>query len=545
MSLQLNQHSKFNKPEGPVVLVIADGVGVAPSGPSNAVTEAKTPNLDILCSGGSYRTLLAHGTHVGLPTDDDIGNSEVGHNAMGAGKIYDQGAKLINNAIVDGTMFQTGLWGQVVEQSKSATLHLLGLHSDGVVHSDIKHLHSILEGAAMSGITKIRIHSLLDGRDTPERSALSYIEQTESYIGELSTKYSTQDFSLDFKIVSGGGRMKITMDRYDADWQMVERGYNCHTHGVGRQFASAIEAVETMYSETDLGDQNLDAFVVVDRDQKPIGKISDGDVVLLYNYRGDRAIEISRAFSEPEFEEFDRGEHPDVLFLGMLQYDGDLSIPENYLVAPPKIEQTVSEYLCESGVKSFAVSETQKFGHVTYFWNGNKSGYINEELETYVEIPSDNVEFNSTPAMKAEEIADKVIELIESGIYGFGRLNFPNGDMVGHTGDLSATVEAMEFLDSQMGRLIEAVKNANGIIIYTADHGNADVMYKDKDGVRSAVTSHTLNPVPFAIANFGSESQCQLVENEDASLGNLAATILNLLGYEAPDDYLDSLISLS
>jgi len=392
-------------------------------------------------------------------------------------------------------------------------------------------------------VERIRIHSLLDGRDTPERSALQYLEATQTHITNVVETYS-KELELDYKFASGGGRMKITMDRYEADLEMVKRGYDCHTHGVGRKFGSIIEAVETLYSESDLGDQNLEHFVIVDDSGEPVGKMVDNDVVIFYNYRGDRAIEISRVYEESDFDEFDRGTHPDVLFVGMLQYDGDLRIPKKYLVAPPAIDNTVSEYLCSEGIKSFAISETQKFGHVTYFWNGNRSGYFDESLETYVEIPSDNVEFNTTPAMKANEITDKVIELIESGQYQFGRLNYPNGDMVGHTGDLEATIKSVEVLDEQIGRLKSAVEKANGVLVYTADHGNADVMFTEKDGVRSAVTSHTVNPVPFAIFDSRGEDY-GLNEIRDAGLGNLAAALLNLLGFVSPEGYMESLIQPS
>jgi len=505
----------------------------------NAVTEAATPTLDRLGESRLYTTLLAHGPAVGLPGDDDMGNSEVGHNALGAGRVFAQGAKLVNEAIASGGIFETPEWTRVVERSRSATLHLLGLHSDGNVHSHTDHLYALMRRAVADGVTRIRLHLLHDGRDVPPRSALGYLEATEAVIAELN-----QLPDVDIAIASGGGRMTITMDRYEADWPMVERGYMCHTHGIGRGFTSAAEAVETMYAESDDGDQYLGEFVVLGDDGEPVGRMSDGDAVVLFNFRGDRAIEISQAYEDPHFASFDRGPHPDVLYVGMLQYDGDLLVPTNHLVAPPAIDRTMGEFVCAAGLASFAVSETQKFGHVTYFWNGNRSGYIDETLETYIEIPSDNVEFNTAPAMKLREITETTVELLRSGRYRTGRINFPNGDMVGHTGDLKATIDAMQVLDDCLEKLIEAVDEVGGVLLFTADHGNADVMYTEgADGEVTPKTSHTLSPVPFVIHDSAHAGEYRLDVPDGAGLANVAATVFNLMGYEAPEDYEQSLIT--
>jgi 2,3-bisphosphoglycerate-independent phosphoglycerate mutase len=543
MSLELTKHPSFTGRPGPVLLVIADGVGVAAPGPSNAVTVADTPTLDELTTGELYIELAAHGPAVGLPSDDDMGNSEVGHNALGAGRVFAQGAKLVNQAIATGAIFESDVWRQAIEHARSGTLHLLGLHSDGNVHSHNEHLYAMLRRAAAEGVTSAAVHILHDGRDVPARSALGYIATTESVLAEINR----EDERRNFRIASGGGRMKITMDRYGADWAMVERGYHCHTHGEGRTFHSAAEAVETMYAEADAagletGDQYLAEFVVVDDERRPVGTIADGDAVLLYNFRGDRSIEISRAFEEDDFDVFDRGDRPDVFFAGMLQYDGDALVPKRYLVEPPAIDRTMSEFLCAEGVHSFAVSETQKFGHVTYFWNGNRSGYIDASLETYIEVPSDNVEFDTTPAMKVREITAQVIDLLRTGEYRFGRLNFPSGDMVGHTGNLDATVEAMTVIDECMAELMGVIEELDGVLVYTADHGNADVMYTESNGVRSPKTSHTLSPVPFAIFDPSYDGEYHMAPPALPGLANVAATLFNLLGFEAPPDYLASLI---
>ncbi|MCB0998494.1 MAG: 2,3-bisphosphoglycerate-independent phosphoglycerate mutase [Acidimicrobiales bacterium] len=543
--LSLARRDGFHGRSGPLLLVIADGVGIAPPGPSNAVTEADTPTLDALLASPLSTSLLAHGPAVGLPSDDDMGNSEVGHNALGAGRVFAQGAKLVNHALASGALYRNPVWQEAVAHGRAHTMHFLGLHSDGNVHSHIDHLHQMLERAAEEGVVRARVHVLLDGRDVPARSALDYLAQTEQVLQKINEHGA--DRGVDFRIASGGGRMTITMDRYGADWAMVQRGYECHTHGVGRPFRSAAEAVETMYAESDTGDQYLASFVVVDDAGVPVGTMHDGDAVVLYNFRGDRAIEISQAYEDPTFDRFDRdavAPHPDVSFCGMLQYDGDALVPKRYLVDPPTIERTVSEYLCAEGVSTFAISETQKYGHVTYFWNGNKSGYIDPSLETYVEIPSDNVAFDTTPAMKVREITAATIEMLRSGRYRFGRLNFPSGDMVGHTGHLHATIDAMTVIDECMARLIEVIDELGGVLVYTADHGNADIMFTETaDGVRMPKTSHTLSPVPFAIHDAAWHGEYHLAAPDGAGLANVAATLLDLLGFVPPSDYEPSVIA--
>lgn len=541
MNLTLNKHPSFKGRQGPVVILVCDGVGVAPNVASNAVSQANTPHLDALMQSQHYTELLAHGTAVGLPSDDDMGNSEVGHNALGAGRIFDQGAKLVNQSIADRSIFKTKVWKKLIEVGKDNTLHFLGLHSDGNIHSHNNHLYELLEQAAKEGVRECAIHILLDGRDVPERSALPYIQSTEEKLVAINAQYDAN-----FRIASGGGRMRITMDRYEADWDMVKRGYDCHTHGIGRQFNSAAEAVEILYDESGQGDQYLESFVIA-KDDTPLGVINDGDAVAMFNFRGDRAMEISLAYERDDFNKFERDvadrKRPIVFYAGMLQYDGDDLIPKNYLVSPPKIDRTMGEFLCHSEVKTFAISETQKFGHVTYFWNGNRSGYINEQLEKYIEIPSDNIPFDQSPAMKAREITDKTIELMQSGVFQHGRLNLANGDMVGHTGNLSATIDAMEVVDECIGRLIEATIELGGVLIVTADHGNADIMYTEKEGVRTPKTSHTLSKVPFAILDPSYQGEYSLTPSDDAGLTHIAATTLNLLGFSAPNDYQQSMLT--
>ena len=540
MSLHLNKLKSFAGRKGPLLLIIMDGIGIGKPDETNAVWLAKPPNLDQLLKSDLCTQLNAHGTAVGLPSDEDMGNSEVGHNAIGAGRIFDQGARLVNKALKSGEIFKTKVWEKITTRAlNGGTVHFIGLLSDGNVHSHIEQLFIMIDKCAELNFPKVKIHALLDGRDVGERTALDYLIPTEEKLKKISKKKS-----LDYAIASGGGRMKVTMDRYNSDWNIVKRGWEAHVLGRGRMFRSASQAVKTFYEEDPKAtDQYLPEFVVIDSTGKPKGTIKDGDAVIFFNFRGDRAIEISRAFTEKDFTEFDRGSLPDIFYAGMMEYDGDAHIPPNFLVQPPAIDRVVTEYLCAERIKSFAVSETQKYGHVTYFWNGNRSGYIDERLEKYVEIPSDRIEFDKAPQMKAKEITDTAIDLLKSGNYKFGRLNFPNGDMVGHTGNMQAAIAAVETVDKYLGELLAVVKELKGIAVVTADHGNADQMFTiDKKGAKSVKTAHSLNPVPFIIDDSLYRGEYRMADIKEKGLSNIAATLLNLLGYEKPEDYDPSLI---
>ena len=535
--------------KGPVLTIVMDGVGIAPESAGNAVTAAYTPTLDMLMAKYPMVKLKAHGTAVGLPGDDDMGNSEVGHNALGSGQVFAQGAKLVSQSIENGKMFVSETWNTIISNVKenNGTLHFLGLFSDGNVHSHIDHLKAMMVRAKEENVNKVRVHILIDGRDVGETSALDYIEPFEDFMSSLRS----DDF--DVMIASGGGRMVITMDRYEANWKMVEDGWKTHVLGEGRQFASAKEAVETYRAELKVIDQDLPPFVIA-KDGCPVGTVNDGDSVIFYNFRGDRSIEISKAFDDVNFDKFDRVRYPKVVYAGMLEYDGDLHIPSRYLVNPPEITNTMGEYLSDTGVTQLAISETQKYGHVTYFWNGNKSGKFDDKLETYIEVPSDVVPFEQRPWMKCAEITDKLIECLKSGKYQCLRVNFPNGDMVGHTGNLLATRCSMEALDLQLKRLLDVVDSLGGVAIITADHGNADEMYEvdkkgapkqGKDGSYKAKTSHTLNRVPCIIYdNFYADKYEVKADNGQFGLSNVAATVVNMLGYEAPSMWDESIITV-
>ncbi len=540
----LRSHARQPAPKGPVVLVVMDGIGRGAGDEADAVKIATTPTLDRLWIPGASTELRAHGKAVGLPSDDDMGNSEVGHNALGAGKVYDQGAVLVGRAIKSGKMFEGTPWRQVIERGlRGGALHFLGLTSDGNVHSHLDHLEAMLAAAAQAGCKQLYVHALLDGRDVAPTSALEYVDRMERYLANLRSS------GIDARIVSGGGRMQITMDRYEADWAMVERGWHTHVLADARPFTSVTEAVNTLRGETPgITDQDLPAFTI-----SPSRPMNDGDACVMFNFRGDRAIEISRAFDDAVFEKFDRVRRPDVFYAGMMEYDGDLHIPKSYLVSPPEIERPMGELLAASHISQLAISETQKYGHVTYFWNGNRSGKFDSATETYIEIPSDNVPFDQRPWMKAAEITDRLIQELRTGKHRFARVNYANGDMVGHTGKFDATVLAVEAVDLELGRLAKAVEDMQGILVVTADHGNADEMFqrdkkgkvlRDKDGQTVAKTSHTLSPVPFLIDDpmRGDRYEIDPARALGAGIANVTATCIELLGFVPPDDLESSLL---
>ena len=519
--------------EKPIVLVIMDGVGKGDGGSGDAVAVAKTPTLDNLLATCPHTWLKAHGTAVGLPTDDDMGNSEVGHNALGCGQIYSQGAKLVEESIESGAMFQSETWKDLIANAKNGhALHFLGLLSDGNVHSNISHLIAMLKEARAEGVMKAYCHILLDGRDVPATSALEYVARLEDVLAGLRTD------GADYAIASGGGRMKITMDRYEANWPMVEEGWHTHVQGQGRMFPSAKEAIETYRAETGCIDQDLPAFVV-ERNGQPVAKIANGDSVILFNFRGDRAQEISLAFDRKDFDKFDRGDYTGVLYAGMLQYDGDLKIPTRYLVQPPVIKNTLTERLCQAGIHEYALSETQKFGHVTYFWNGNRSGKVDPTLEVYEEIPSDVIPFDQAPAMKSKEITEKMVENMASHKFQFLRCNYPNGDMVGHTGVMSAVVTAMECVDAGLKAILEAADKYGYTVLITADHGNADQMTETKKGKTTVRTAHSLNPVPFIIYDKDHDWK---IKDGKFGLANVAPTVVTMMGLSVPECWEQSMV---
>ncbi|VAH81190.1 unnamed protein product [Triticum turgidum subsp. durum] len=493
-----------------VAVVVLDGWGEASPDQYNCIHVAQTPVTDSLKNGApeKWRLVKAHGTAVGLPSDDDMGNSEVGHNALGAGRIFAQGAKLVDAALASGKIWEDEGFNYIKESFDKGTLHLIGLLSDGGVHSRLDQVQLIVKGASERGAKRIRLHILTDGRDVLN------------------------------------------------DWSVVKRGWDAQVLGEAPyKFPNALEAVKTLRAEPKANDQYLPPFVIVDESGKSVGPIVDGDAVVTFNFRADRMVMLAKALEFPDFDKFDRVRVPKIKYAGMLQYDGELKLPSKYLVSPPLIERTSGEYLVKNGVRTFACSETVKFGHVTFFWNGNRSGYFDETREEYVEIPSDSgITFNEQPKMKALEIAEKTRDAILSGKFDQVRINLPNGDMVGHTGDIEATVVACKAADEAVKMVLDAVEQVGGIYLVTADHGNAEDMVKrnkagepmlDKSGSIQILTSHTLQPVPVAIGGPGLHPGVRFRSDiQTPGLANVAATVMNLHGFQAPADYETTLIEV-
>lgn len=555
METKLAKLPNWTPREGPVVLIVIDGFGVDKPGKGNAVELADMKYWKSLVEDAKKQNLhcliKAHGPAVGLPSDADMGNSEVGHNALGCGQIYAQGTKLVAESLATGDFFKTPSWDAVVGSAarNNKAVHLFGLLSDGNVHSHISQVFQMLDGAVNTGVKKLRLHVLLDGRDVAPDSGLKYIDMVEKKLEELRAK------GVDALIASGGGRMYVTMDRYESDWGIVRRGWNAMVRGVIEpeditaeypgyfpNAHAAIELARKIYPKK--LDQFNPPFVVVGADGKPVGKMVDGDAVINWNFRGDRAIQISKAFCHANFNKFDRVEVPKVNYAGLMEYDTEWHIPTTFLVPPPKIAHISSQYFVDSGVPCYAVAETHKFGHVTFFWNGNRAGYINEKLEKYEEVKSlPNEMTESNPQMKAAEVTEKLIAAINSKKYKWIRVNYANPDMVGHTGNIPACIECLHIMDAELKKLIPVIEANHGIAILTADHGNIEQMY-DKTG--ALMTSHTTNPVNFIIRDPAYKGEYIVDPNHAGKvpgLTNVIATVMNLLGFKEPSMYHPGLIS--
>lgn len=518
--------------DGPVVLVVLDGVGIREDASFNAVKKAHLETYNRLLDEYPCAAINASGEWVGIPKGD-MGNSEVGHNAMGAGEIVLQRSAAVEEMIMGGKAFAEPVWQDTVKRvvDNNSTLHFMGIFSDGNVHSNIKHLEKMLQQAQKDGVKRVRIHALIDGRDVPPQSEPKYIQRIEKFVADLGNP--------DYKIASGGGRMVITCDRYENDWGMVEQGWRTHVLGEGRQFASATEAIETYRNENPgLQDQYMPAFVVAENGQ-PVGTINDGDALIYLDFRADRAIEIAQAFTYDDFPHFDRVRRPDVRFVGMTEYNEDLHVPQYTLVGTPEFKHTLTKHLANNGIRQYAISETVKFGHITYYFNGNSYDVPAGEVEE--EVPSYKEPFNTRPWMKSAEITDKLIEAIESGNYDFLRVNYPGGDMVGHFGELEPTIIAMEAIDVCLARIVEAVNKLGGITIVTADHGNAEELIDEKGNPK---TSHTTNKIPFALIDNTDNAKKYSLATGEYGLANVASTVALLLGVEPDEAWLPPIIAL-
>jgi len=536
----------------PALIIVMDGWGLGSGGDEDAVSHANTPVIDRLWKTYPHTQLMTHGAYVGLPSGKDLGGSEVGHLTMGAGLILDQGPTRINKAIKDGSFFASDALKDVIAKGlKGGCIHLFGLLSDGNIHSHITHFRAVIDHAFESGVRRLRVHGLLDGRDVAIQSAQKYIAMLE----ELFVFINSHE-GFDYAFASGGGRERIIMDR-DYDWSKVEAGWNLMVNGQGEhRFTSMQAAVDHFRGQNpDMVDQDMPGFVIVDADNEAIGPVHDGDAVVMMNFRGDRAVEISEAFELEEFDGFARGgkngRGPDVLYAGMMVYDEDRNLPARQLMGPTKVSNPLGRRLVEMGIRQFRLTETQKYPHVTFFFNGGYREPLDREMEDYILIPSDKgISFADVPGMKAAEIADKAVQLIASGGYGFGLINFANADMVGHCGRLEPAIAAVEAVDTAVGRIVDALQAVGGSALITADHGNAEEMrVHNAEGKDEPCTRHSINPVPCILFDAEFDQTYALRQASDGDdvcttpgLSHIAATVLNMLGHQAPEELQPSLI---
>ncbi|MBR6964771.1 phosphoglycerate mutase (2,3-diphosphoglycerate-independent) [Candidatus Saccharibacteria bacterium] len=513
--------------DGPVVLAILDGVGLTTKRENNALAHAKLPFFAKISAECPHTLLNASGEAVGL-LPGVMGNSEVGHNTIGCGQIFKHGSAHIKESFDNGSIWQSEAWTGVIKtvlDGEGHTLHFSGIFSDGDVHSNIGQLETMITRAYEEGVRRFVVHPVFDGRDVAPQSEPKYINR----LNEFAKNFADASII----IADGGGRMTTTADRYGNDWDMVKRGWNLMMYGQSSShFRSAKEGIMAFRQrDPEIQDQYLPDFVVVDENDQPVGTVKKGDAFIYFDFRADRAVEIATAFDVEDFDKFDRGDYRvgDVFFAGLTEYDSDKQIPKHQLIEPSYISGTLSEFLGARGISNLGVSETVKFGHITYYFNGNS--YEKAPLEESIEVPSYTDPFDQCPWMKTREITDAVIENLDK--YQFIRINYPGGDMVGHFAKMGPTVTAMETIDTELARLAEKVEALGGCLIVTADHGNAEEL-ADENG--EPKTSHTTNPVPFIIIDKTANRERYDLDFSlpDAGLSNIAATVATLLGQ---DDY--------
>lgn len=494
----------------PVALIIMDGYGLSPREEGDATRAAETPYLDKLFQEAPYAVLGAAGEAVGLP-EGQMGNSEVGHLNLGAGRKVYQEFTRINKAIEDNELEENERLMKAIRRAddNGGALHLMGLLSDGGVHSHILHLFGLLEMAEEYGLEDVYVHAILDGRDTPPQSALKYIEQLEEKMDELGVG----------EIATVSGRY-YTMDR-DERWDRTEKAYKALVKAEGKEAPSAAKAVENSYEE-DVNDEFVEPVVV-----NPEGRIRDGDAVIFFNFRADRARQITRALALPEFSGFERPqEHPDDLYyVCMTEYDEDFDLPIAF--PPMEVEKGLGEILSSQGLRQLRIAETEKYAHVTFFFNGGEEKEL--EGEERVLIPSPQIEtYDKQPEMSAPEVTDRVLELIEEDEFDVIVLNYANPDMVGHTGDFEAAVKAVEAVEEGVSQVVPAILEKGGQVLLTADHGNAEKM-EEEDG--SPFTAHSTNDVPLFYLG-GPRG----ITIRDGILADIAPTMLDILGLEKPEE---------
>ena len=499
----------------PVVLMILDGYGLNNNCDHNAVCEARTPVMDQLMSQCPYVKGNASGLAVGLP-DGQMGNSEVGHLNMGAGRIVYQELTRITKAISDGDFFTVPEFLQAVENCKknNSALHMWGLVSDGGVHSHIGHIYGLLELAKKNGLEKVYVHCFLDGRDTPPASGKSYVEALEAKMKELGVG----------KVASVSGRY-YAMDR-DNRWDRVSRAYDALTKGEGNQAQSATAGIQASY-DAEKNDEFVEPFVVTENGA-PVAVVEDGDSVIFFNFRPDRARELTRAFCDDEFNGFEREKRLNLTYVCFTDYDETI---KNKLVAFKKesIVNTFGQFLADHNMTQARIAETEKYAHVTFFFNGG----VEEpnKGEDRILVPSPKVAtYDLQPEMSAPVVCDKLVEAVTSGKYDVIIVNFANPDMVGHTGIEDAAIKAIETVDACVGRTVDAVKEMNGVMFICADHGNAEQLLDYETG--EPFTAHTTNPVPFILVN--ADPSCKL--REGGCLADIAPTLIELMGMEQPKE---------
>jgi len=544
--LFLKNLQQYFSGRGPLIHVVLDGWGVGAADGTNAVNKANLPVMSRLIRGCPYTQLWTHGKYVGLPNEKDMGGSEVGHMTMGAGIVMEQGPTLIQNLLQSGEFFENPVLSRIIQNcvEHDTPLHLLGLLSNGNIHSHVDHTEALIRHAFQSGIRRCYLHALLDGRDVGVQSALDFTEPFEKLFSELKGQRPV----IDYAFASGGGREVITMDR-DNNWKKIETGWQIHVHGQSEnQFPSIRDAIEHFRKQNpEIIDQDIPGFVII-RKGEAVGRIEDQHALIFTNFRGDRATEFSQAVLADDFPYFERYRCPEVLFAGMTQYDQDNQIPPDYLVGTPVVEEPFGKRILELGLKQFRLSETQKFAHVTFFFNGGYREPLDPLQENYHFIASDKIpSFAERPAMKAPGISKKAVEFINSGEYQYGLINFANADMVGHTGDLQATVQAVEAVDAALDNIVRAIDAVNGLLVITADHGNADEMLiSNQNGTLEISTKHSLNPVSFLIYDPLYNGDYRLKpfgQDYNNNLSNIAATNFLLLGQAVPDDLAPSLFA--
>jgi 2,3-bisphosphoglycerate-independent phosphoglycerate mutase len=486
---------------GPLVLVVIDGFGIAPPGPGNAVSLARTPALDALAREGSGTRLHAAGLPVGLP-DGQQGNSEVGHLNLGAGRRVPQMLVRIDESIADGSFFQNPALVGAMEAGRRATLHLLGLVGEGGVHASARHLDALLDMARRRGVGRVVVHAITDGRDTRPDSALPELRRLEAAgvrIGTVCGRY-------------------YAMDR-DRRWQRTKAAYDAIVHGAGRRADSAVEAIRASYA-AGVTDEFVEPWVIGDPAD---GRVRDGDGLIFWNFRPDRARQLTRALSEPGFDEFDRGAHPPRPEMAtMTRYHADFALPVAF--EAEDVRHGLAEAVSDAGLRQLHVAETEKYAHVTYFFNGGREQAFPGEERVLVPSPQHVPTYDRAPEMSAEGVRDAVLAGVRDGAFSLLVVNFANADMVGHTGVIPAAVRAIETVDACVGAIRSAVARCGGLLAVTADHGNSEVML-EPDG--SPNTAHTTNRVPFWIDRPG-------LGLREGKLGDVAPTLCALMGWEAP-----------